>query len=367
MKSLIRLVLLLGVTSLSFGQNDYTKTIENTQKAKIDTFTFSSDGTEINGKIYLPASFSKDKSPHSIYLIDFTEQHFKEATDEFEKVISATREIQDFDAVVVTLEERLDVSVGASNRDFQKYYNIFKDMASYVDTNYTNNNSRTIIGRGSEAGLVLMTLFLEDSLNSVFDNFIATDSPSSFNNYIITILSGDNLPKNKQNKKLHFSFSKSNNRKSCLNLILTIDQAKYPWLQFESLEYVESNYENTYPEAFAEGLKYMFNDVPSRLEENSSTSPIEYQLEQNYPNPFNPTTTIQYTVPNFASDFISSSKVSLIVFDVLGREVKTLVNEQQTNGSYKVNFNASGLESGVYFYRLNVGSYTQSRKMILLK
>ncbi len=257
MKIIFGFMLFLGTMSLSFGENDFTETIEITQAAKIDTFTFPSDGTDINGKIYLPASFSKDKSLHAIYLIDFTEQHFKVATDEFEKVISATEEIQDFDAVVVTLEEQLNVD--ANTGDFQKYYNIFKNMTSYVDANYTNNNSRTFIGRGSEAGLVLITLFLEDSVTSVFENFIATDSPSSFNSYIMNMISGDDFPKNKLNKKLHFSFSTTNNRTSCTNTINAIKNAQYPWLQFESIEYKNSNYENTYPISFAAGIKFIFN------------------------------------------------------------------------------------------------------------
>jgi len=230
--------------------------VEESSELNIETFTFNSDGTEINGKIYLPASFSKEKNLPAIYLIDFTEQHWKVAKDEFEKVISATEDIQNFDAVVVTLKEHLDVD--ANTGDFQKYYNIYKNMTSYVNSNYTNNESRTFIARGSEAGLVLITLFKEDSETSLFENFVATDSPESFNSYVINIINRDNFPKNKKNKKLHFSFSSSNNLFSCTNLINSFNQAQYPWLQFESKEYT-SDYENTYPAAFAEGLKYIFN------------------------------------------------------------------------------------------------------------
>ncbi len=367
MKTIIGVILVIsGFVPFLYGENNLTKTIESTQDTKIDTFTFSSDGTDINGKIYLPASFGKDQNSYAIYLIDFTEQHFKVAKDEFEKVISATEQIQDFDAVVVTLEEHLDVDLYASNRDFQKYYKIFNAMASYVDTNYTNNTSRTFIGRGSGAGLVLMTLFLEDSATSVFDNFIATDSPSSFNNYIITILSGDNLPRNKLNKKFHYSFSTSNNRKSCLNLIQTIDQAKYPWLQFESLEYTDNDYENTYPAAFTEGLKYIFNDLPSTVEENLSTVPIVYRMKQNYPNPFNPYTIIKYSIPNNALD-LRPSNVQLKVYDILGKEIATLVNEVKSAGTHEVKFNASSLTSGIYFYKIRAGNFLETKKMILLK
>lgn len=226
-------------------------------ESKIEIFTFSSDGNDINGKIFLPASFSKDKNLHSIFLIDFEEQHYEVATDEFAKVISAAEEIQGFEAVVVTLEEHLNID--ASTGSFQEYYRVFKNMTSYVDENYSSNTSRTFIARGSEAGLVLMTLFLEDSASSVFDNFIATDSPTSFNSYIMKRINGDDFPKNKTNKKLHFSFSTSNNRSSCTNLINAIENAQYSWLKFESKEYTSKNYESAYKVSFAEGLKFVFS------------------------------------------------------------------------------------------------------------
>jgi hypothetical protein len=83
-------------------------------------------------------------------------------------------------------------------------------------------------------------------------------------------------------------------------------------------------------------------------------------LEQNYPNPFNPTTTLRFTIP-------SDEMVSLKVYNVLGQEVANLVNEQLKAGSYKFDFNASRLSSGVYFYTLKSGNFTESKKMMFLK
>lgn len=85
-----------------------------------------------------------------------------------------------------------------------------------------------------------------------------------------------------------------------------------------------------------------------------------YKLEQNYPNPFNPTTTINYTVP-------TSELVTLKVFNLVGQEVKTLVNAKVAMGSYSVNFDASNLSSGMYFYTLKAGNYVKTQKMMLLK
>ena len=98
--------------------------------------------------------------------------------------------------------------------------------------------------------------------------------------------------------------------------------------------------------------------------ETDNTLPTKYALEQNYPNPFNPSTKIRYSIPNVGSGF---AQTVLKVYDVLGNEVVTLVNEEKLAGSYEVNFNAAQLSSGIYFYRLQTGAYVQMRKMILLK
>jgi hypothetical protein len=99
-------------------------------------------------------------------------------------------------------------------------------------------------------------------------------------------------------------------------------------------------------------------------------APLSYDLSQNYPNPFNPSTTINFVIPK-------SSLVNLSVYDILGRKISTLVNEEKTAGSYKVEFSAKGgsvsdgnaydLPSGVYFYKIQAGSFVQTKKMIYLK
>ena len=223
----------------------------------IETFTFSSNGTATKGKIYLPPSYDANKNLPAIYLIDFTEQHFVNTKDEFEKVVAGVRKIEGFDALVVSLEKHPNID--AKPEAFQEYYNIFKNMTSYVDGKYTNNTSRTFIGRGSEAGIVMMTLFFKESVSSVFDNFIATDSPGNFNSTIVDMIENDDFPINKLNKKLHFSFSTSNDYDQCTQMINTINKAQYPWLQFESIEYTDNNFENTYPISFAAGIKFIFN------------------------------------------------------------------------------------------------------------
>lgn len=96
------------------------------------------------------------------------------------------------------------------------------------------------------------------------------------------------------------------------------------------------------------------------LDVKDLATPKAYELGQNYPNPFNPSTTIEYSVPKDAA-------VTLKIYDVLGKEVATLVNEQKPTGTYIVNWNASNFSSGLYFYKLTAGEFTQTKKMFLVK
>jgi hypothetical protein len=119
------------------------------------------------------------------------------------------------------------------------------------------------------------------------------------------------------------------------------------------------NFYGAYPNNEMYVDNFWFGDFPVSVE-SEIIKPLGFSLEQNYPNPFNPVTTIRYQIPEL-------SFVTLKVYDVLGNEIITLVNEEIAVGSYEVEFNAKGLTSGVYFYILKTGNYFQSRKMILLK
>jgi len=100
--------------------------------------------------------------------------------------------------------------------------------------------------------------------------------------------------------------------------------------------------------------------IISEINDASGSDPIIFSLHQNYPNPYNPMTTISYSIPK-------TGFVKLIIVDLLGREIKVLVNEEKPPGSYEVEFNDGKLSSGIYFYRLQAGDYAETKKMVLLK
>ena len=116
--------------------------------------------------------------------------------------------------------------------------------------------------------------------------------------------------------------------------------------------------------------KTNFNEIPVDIaddENKDSDIPQKMILKQNYPNPFNPTTTIKYSIPKTDVGSKHALTVQLKVYDVLGREVATLVNQKQKPGNYEVTFNARNLSSGVYYYQLKAGQFIQAKKMLLLK
>ena len=96
------------------------------------------------------------------------------------------------------------------------------------------------------------------------------------------------------------------------------------------------------------------------VEEKSKLLPGSFSLSQNYPNPFNPTTNFEFRIPDFGL-------VTLKVYDALGREVATVVNKVLPAGKHQYKWDASGLTSGIYFYRIKTGSYSSTKKMVLLR
>jgi hypothetical protein len=117
-------------------------------------------------------------------------------------------------------------------------------------------------------------------------------------------------------------------------------------------------------------LKYYYNDfkscVPIGIEPISSEIPQRYELLQNYPNPFNPVTKLRFSIP-LSRGVAEGRGVLLKVYDILGKEIAVLVNENLKPGIYEIDWNATNTPSGVYFYSLITSDFTQTKKMVVLK
>ncbi len=151
---------------------------------------------------------------------------------------------------------------------------------------------------------------------------------------------------------------------SVINQTSTVvaDSATWNWAFFKSVFTTGDDIKIIYNNPLQVGVdKYTFlgNGVMG-ISQQPGNVIKDFSLSQNYPNPFNPTTIIEYSIPK-------AEKVTLKIYDVLGREIRTLVNNEQIQGKYSVEFNAGNLASGVYFYRLEAGNFAQTKKLILLK
>ena len=159
--------------------------------------------------------------------------------------------------MVVSLEEQLDLDGGP--QWFDEYYTLFEDLALHVDREYTDNPSRTFIGRGGAGGFVLYALLASGPGGSVFENFVVTDpapelvGPLAFDGVV------EQLPVvSDREHRLHLSFSTSSTKVVLEQLIDVIEEAELSWLEIETVFYSESNYAETYTTAFADGIRFTF-------------------------------------------------------------------------------------------------------------
>jgi len=221
-----------------------------------------------------------------------------------------------------------------------------------------NNAGKLAYGFSGNNGLVELALFNPIELGE--------SSPAGFGLWVF----GDN-----SNNILEYRFSRNNSNSENVK-IDTINwtgwKLKKIWLneipgtgsiQFKSINVVQTGSGNTSGIIFFD--ECISNIITGVHGENSL--PVVFRLEQNYPNPFNPSTKIKFSVPVETLHATSLQHVTLKVYDVLGREIATLVNEDKSPGNYEVIFNAGGLASGMYIYRIQSGNFIESKKLILLK
>jgi len=223
-------------------------------QAKTETFEFKATGIN-EGKIYLPGSYDSRTDLPVIYLIDFQEQHHEVARDEFQQVINGVSKLLQVDAAIVSLAVHHDISVQITHSS--EYFELFKELAAYVDANYRVGPSKTLIGRGSEGGMVLLSLFQEIGASHGFGNFIAHDPPADFINYVTSLVESDTFPQDKSDMRLHYSFSNDYELAANNLMIDKIQIRNYGWLKFGYDSYPNLSFEEAYPTAYADGIAFI--------------------------------------------------------------------------------------------------------------
>lgn len=130
----------------------------------------------------------------------------------------------------------------------------------------------------------------------------------------------------------------------------------------------DSTIVNMTSQTIIDSVNFQLTNLSIGVKQISSVVPSEYKLYQNYPNPFNPVTTIKFDIPALTPLGRGAGGMTVLkIYDILGREVKTIVNEKLSPGSYEIKFNGANLPSGIYFYMLNTGDFKATKKLVLLK
>ena len=163
-----------------------------------------------------------------------------------------------------------------------------------------------------------------------------------------------------QTKNLSFGWSIG-------SMISSWTYTKYFGYSYSEYDHYYSSY--TYLQGcIIDGILYGDTSIPTGIKTISEIEPDKYSLSQNYPNPFNPTTKIKFQVPlNKGGGFSRGLFTRLTIYDLLGHEIATLVNQQLKPGTYEVEWDGTNYPSGVYFYRLTASDYNETKKMVLVK
>jgi hypothetical protein len=168
-------------------------------------------------------------------------------------------------------------------------------------------------------------------------------------NYVNPGSSGFTMPSNAPNTRIEYMFMKNTGSLTPFEADVVMNQP------YNGINYCSDHL----------GVLTLFNTAVLGIDEGNNINPEKLKLFQNYPNPFNPSTKIKFSVPNVASGV--SLRTTLKVYDVLGEEVITLVNEQQPAGNYEVSFDGTNLSGGIYLYKIQAGEFFDVMKMILLR
>jgi hypothetical protein len=184
-------------------------------------------------------------------------------------------------------------------------------------------------------------------------DLVNTGLPDNFRVEILTAKPNILFASGSDTTYTHLIFCSINNGENWINISEGLNLGKFVWIN--SL-LIKDYFLFTATEI---GMwRYNFSTLVNVSDQKGIS--LEYDLSQNYPNPFNPSTTIKYQIPEIYF-------VTIKVYDVLGNEIATLVNEEKPAGEYEVEFNGTGLSSGIYFYQLQAGSFVETKKMVLMR
>ena len=353
MKINLVLVVVICLTNLFFGQNN---------SSSLDHFNFYSEirSREYEIKVYMTENYdvnNPEKYP-SIYFQDgFLYLTNIKATTHFANLYNENK-IGDFVAIFIKPDERSEELAFFQKGEFSSF--IATELVPFIDSSYNTSNDpakRIMMGLsyGGNLSAYLCYRYPNVFRNCALQSAAFRPMYDVFNLYFkgekrdidfYAIWGTDERPIDADMRRYRDAL---------------IDKGySFIWEEHDGEGHTFGFWESR----FEDMIEYFLNKVDV-VSVNDEIILDHYKLFQNYPNPFNPSTTIKYSIPSVETH--NHASVQLVVYDILGKEVATLVNKEQQPGSYEVKFNASDLPSGIYFYKISDGSFIETKKMLLLK
>ncbi len=336
---------------------------------KITTVTYHSTTVGVNRQtlVYTPPGYSSDKKYNVLYLLhgiggDEREWFYNGSP---QNILDNLYAVQKLEPMIVVLpngramkndDATGDIYSADKVKAFETFeFDLLNDLIPYIDSNYsvsTGRENRAIAGLSMGGGQSLnfgLAHFNKFAWVGAFSAAPNTKSPSAL----------VPKPSSAADSLLQLWISCGTN-----DGLLYVSKQTHDYLDQQKVPHIYSLVEGAGHDwkVWKHGLYHfsqlLFKGTTTSVNENELTA--EYNLSQNYPNPFNPVTRIKYNIPQ-------AGFVSIKVFDMLGRELSTLVNEEKQVGNYEVEFNGINLASGVYVYKMQADNFLDAKKFILIK
>lgn len=315
----------------------------------------SNTNRNYNLRIYLPPGYNPSKHYPAVYFQDGSEYISLGSADNVLDNITNEQRINKVIAVFVTPTNRNEEYAGSLRNQYAAFF--AQELVPFVDSNYSSIKDPH------------MRLVMGDSYGGNISALISYYYPEVFGN--CGLHSGAFQNYNYEVDSLYFSSPKKDIKFSSVwgtyeplwqNMRMFRDSLIAKGYDFQWLELPEGHSWGQWRANIDRIVEYIYPYGITSVN-NEYSAPANYILAQNYPNPFNSSTIIRYSIPQTNSE----TKVQLKIFDLLGREVITLVDEFKRSGSYEVRYDAPSLSSGIYFYRLTTGTLSETKQMIYLK
>jgi enterochelin esterase family protein len=322
----------------------------------VHTFLFTSDtlNNSRNIRVYTPPGYDSHPNYHypMVLLHDGLEYITLGSAINILDNLLAESKMNPVIAVFVPPVNRNEEYAFSQTQQFESF--IVDELMPHIDTTYRTNitpDKRAMLGP-SFAGLITTQICYK---NPDIFGLAAPYSPAYWPNNMAVMNTVINGPT--ENIKWYIDWGTYDIGVMIDGRIMR-DELINKGYEIKWKEWFEGHSWGTWRAHVDEALMYFFPKTVDVADEE--TVPTEYALSQNYPNPFNPSTRIKYSIPE-------SGLVTIKLYDIIGNEITTLVNEEKLIGRYTIHFNASSLASGVYFYQIRAGGFLETKKMMLLK